>query len=212
MKIAKLCAVMSVVGACSNEPGMRVSETTQHVGGTTTTIRVNGLSADALLNAAGDVNGLLTASRDDLTNTSALDFAYAFPHPTNPDIFVFIQGAGAIPNSGLTISSTSAHLAVTTSFEVTRCELNIVTSEQTCAATTAKTFDLTWTQDSFSSTFEKVNRITTFGPTTTRFHGSFALVSATVGGTWDAYSNPDMTGNLLDSQSKTVEREVTIEP
>jgi hypothetical protein len=84
-------------------------QTTQALNGATvTTIRVNGLSADMFLidNATG-TNGFLNASRDEIANTSALDFSYVTPEP-DPNFVVLIQGAGPIPNSAFTITANTA--------------------------------------------------------------------------------------------------------
>jgi hypothetical protein len=65
-------------------------ETTQAPNGAKVTkIRVKGLFAFAFLND-GDTNGFLNASKDQITNTSALDFSYAFPDPTSPDFVILI--------------------------------------------------------------------------------------------------------------------------
>jgi len=90
-------------------------EMTQAPNGTTVTkINVNGHFADTFL-LDGNTSGSLTASKDEIANTSALDFSYANLDPTNPDLIILIQGAGAIPNSAFTITSTTAHLVLTTS-------------------------------------------------------------------------------------------------
>src|SRR6266852_2922819 len=51
---------------------------------TVTNIKVNGQFAEMLLLDA-NTNGFLAASKDEVANTSALDFSYAFIDPANPD-------------------------------------------------------------------------------------------------------------------------------
>ena len=66
-------------------------------GATKTTIRVNGRSADMfLIDTDTGTNGFLNASKDQIANTSALDFSYVTPDATDPDIVILIQGAGEI--------------------------------------------------------------------------------------------------------------------
>jgi hypothetical protein len=186
-------------------------ETTQAPNGAKVTkIRVNGRFAFAFLND-GDTNGFLSATKDQITNTSALDFSYAFPDPTNPDFVILIQGAGEIPNSAFTVTSDSAHLAVTTPFEVTRCDVNIIDGTFVCNPATPITFDLTWTVDGFGTVFEKTKRTETFGPVSTKSRGEFSRVSAIVNETWDRYTNADAGGDLLDTRNLTFVREVTME-
>src|SRR4051794_25497113 len=128
MMISKLWVVV-LVGACAvEEPSTTITDqsvtvaSTSKNGGTVTTIKVNGKFATALL-VDTDINGSIGASRDSVANTSALDFSYAFPKPTDPNIAVLIEGAGEIPNSALTSTTTTMHLNVTTSFPVNLCEI-----------------------------------------------------------------------------------------
>jgi hypothetical protein len=174
---------------------------------TVTRIRVNGRSVDVLL--ANSATGFLNASRDQIANTSALDFSYASPDPANPDFVILIQGAGAIPNSALTFTQTGARLDVTTPFEVTRCVLNTIDGTSVCAPTSAVSFNLTWTQNGLSSIFEKTTRIETLGPVETKVKGEFTSVSALVSGTFGGHTTTNNQGNLLDSQSTTIIREIT---
>ena len=189
-------------------------ETTQAPeGGTKTTIRVNGHSADMFLIDDGtSTNGFLNASKDRLTNTSALDFSYVTPEANDPDIVILIQGAGEIPNSSFTITSTTAHLQLTTPFPVTRCVVNINDGTFTCALTTPRTFDLTWTRNGFGGLLHKVTTIQTLGPVTTKVKGQFTSLIVSVDGTWDGHQTADgQSGNLVDSHSKTVTREVSMD-
>jgi hypothetical protein len=187
-------------------------ETTQAPNGAKVTkIRVNGRFAFAFLND-GDTNGFLNASKDQITDTSALDFGYAFPDPAHPDFVILIQGAGEIPNSAFTLTTTTAHLAVTTPFEVIRCDLNTIDGTYVCNPTTPITFDVTWTLDGFGTIFEKTKSTQTFGPVSTKFHGEFSRLTATVNETWDGHTNTDGIGDLQDSQNVTFIREITLEP
>jgi hypothetical protein len=190
-------------------------ETTQAPNGSTkTTIKVNGLSVNVLLstgNAIGDTNGFLAASKDQIANTSALDFSYAFQDPANPDLAILFQGAGAIQNSDFTVTSDSAHLAVTTPFEVTRCVVNLIDGTFVCNPTTPIKFDLTWVRNGFATIFEKSKRIETLGPLTTRIQGEFTSRTASVNGTWDVFTADENLGHLVNTQSTTVIREITME-
>jgi hypothetical protein len=190
-----------------------VATTVTPTGATKTTIRVNGLSADVLL-VDGDTLGFLNASRDEIANTSALDFSYARPDATDPAFVILIQSAGAIPNNAFTIDSTSAHLAVATSFEVTRCDVNIIEGTFICAPTTPVTFDLTWVRNGFTSVHEKLTRREeTLGPLlSTKIQGEFDSVSATVNGTFGGHTSESNSGNLLDTKSHTILREITLAP
>jgi hypothetical protein len=215
MSIAK-AIVVAVVAACtlalSAEPNTQAAQanvvTAKASHTTVTKIKMNGRFAFVNL-VDGDTLGYVNVSRDQIANTSALDFGYASPDPTDPTFFIFIQGAGAIPNGAFTITATSAHLLVTTPFPATRCVVNRETLESTCAPT-ASTFDLTWTSSGIDSVYEKTKRIETIGPITTRFEGEFVLLGATVTGTWDGHTATEMSGNLADTRSKTIIREITM--
>ena len=187
-------------------------ETTQALNGATVTkIRVNGLSADMFLidNATG-TNGFLNASRDEIANTSALDFSYVTPEP-DPNFVILIQGAGAIPNNSFTITANTARLVLTTPFPVNRCRVNTVEGTFECSETVPSTFDLTWVRNGFGSLFTKATVIQTLGPVTTKLKGDFLSVTANVNGTWDGHDAVDQTGNIVDTQNRTITREVTME-
>jgi hypothetical protein len=178
-----------------------------------TKIRLNGFSAEANLNGADvAVGGFLAASQDLINNTVSLDFGYSFIDPTNPDYLIIIQGAGEIRNTALTITRTSAHLAVTTppSYFIIRCPVNVNTGEYTCEPGDPVSFDLTWVGNDFYSLWQKTKRIETLGPITSKFEGEFNSVSATVNGTWADIPGAVMSGNLLDTHGKTFYREVTV--
>jgi hypothetical protein len=188
-------------------------------GGQVTKINVNGQFADTfLIDPDSFTNGSLDASKDQVTNTSALDFTYGTVLPTNPDEIILIQGAGAIPNSAFTITSTTAHLAVTVSnsdsFFLIRCVINQVAGTFECApATDNKLFDLTWVTNGIGTVSETTQRVETLGPVTTKFKGSFTSRTADFSGTWDGHSSENLpVGNVRDSHSKTITREITVQP
>ena len=184
---------------------------TQAAPGAMTKIKVNGLSADTFLtDDPGHTYGFLNASRDQLANTSALDFAHATPDPADPDIVILIAGAGEIPNSAFVRTATSAHLALTTPFPVTRCVVDTVTSTFDCNPYVPYRFDLTWTLNGFSSVNEKVKRTETLGPLETKFEGEFSQLSAKVSGTWTGHTVGNMMGNLVDTRNTTAIREITM--
>jgi hypothetical protein len=101
---------------------------------------------------------------------------------------------------------------VTTTFEVTRCDVNIIDGTFVCNPTNPITFDLTWTVDGFGTVFEKTKRTETFGPVSTKFQGEFSSLTATVNETWDGHTNANATGYLGDTKGTTIIREVTLEP
>jgi hypothetical protein len=170
---------------------------------------VNGLFAELFL-VDGDTNGGLFASRDEVTNTSSLQFSYASPDPTDSNLVILIQGVGEIPNSSFQITRTAAHLAVTTPFPVTKCIVNLTTGDFTCEPGTPRTFDLTWTKNGLGSVSERSVRVETFGPVTTKIQGEYQILLATVRGIWDGHLANGVRADLLDSQSKTMFREVTV--
>ena len=210
----RISAMLSVALLLTLSASQASVDTTQAPkGNTKTTIRVNGHSADMfLIDEDTGTNGFLNASKDRLANTSALDFSYVTPEANDPDIVILIQGAGEIPNESFTITSTTAHLQLTTPFPVTRCVVNTIDGTFTCAPTTPSTFDLTWTKNGFGSLFQKITTITTLGPVTTKVKGQFTSLIASVDGTWDGHQTADgQSGNLVDSHSKTVTREVSMD-
>ena len=201
-----------VVSACSIEPGL--SSTSQSLvesspsNSSVTKIRVNGLSAFALLHdSTTGTNGFLTASKDQITDTSALDFAYATPSTTDPNVIILTQGAGEIPNSSFAVTADSATLDVV-GFPTTRCEVNQETGDFACAAGDPISLDLTWTADGFMRIHEKCHRTEVFGPVTTKIVGEFDQRSALVDGTWNGHSGTNMNGELFDTQSRSVMREI----
>ena len=181
-------------------------------GATVTKIRIIGRSADMFLidNDTG-TNGFLNASKDQIAETSALDFSYVTPDSSDPDLVILIQGAGEIPNSSFTITSTTARLTLTTPFPVTRCVVNTADGTFTCDPTTPSTFDLTWVRNGVGGLFTKATTIQTLGPVTTKVTGQFESLIANVNGTWDGHTSVDQSGNLVDTRSRTLTREVTLE-
>jgi len=178
---------------------------------TVTKIRVNGLSSDTFL-FDGDTgtNGFLNVGRDEIANTTTIDFSYATPDTADPEIVILVQGSGEIPNSAFTTSATTAHLAVTTPFPSHRCVVNIITAVFVCDDGDPITFDLTWVKNGFASIHEKTQRTETYGPVTTKFKGEYVSVAANVNGTWTGHIASDMFGNLVDSKGNTNIREITL--
>ena len=80
-----------------------------------------------------------------------------------------------------------------------------------CSETVPSTFDLTWVRNGFGSLFTKATVIQTLGPVTTKLKGDFLSVTANVNGTWDGHDAVDQTGNIVDTQNRTITREVTME-
>jgi hypothetical protein len=171
--------------------------------------QLNGNGAHVFLEREG-LNGFLTASHDQTTNTSKLDFSYAFPDENDPEIMLLYQGSDEIPNSAFTMNSAFARLRYTTpdSYYINRCVLNIVTGYYACArASTQMMFDLTWTKDRGDSIRETRSDVLTLGSATTRSHTVFNLDGAAVSGTWKEFiehTGTNMNGTLGNDQSVTV--------
>ena len=208
-------SILVLVAACSTdvETSTESRAIEAAASSTTTRIKVNGEFATMMLvDEATFANGFLTASKDQIANTSALDFAYAiFDEATNPDLVILIAGAGEIPNSAFTVGSTTAHLQVTTPFEVTRCEVDLPTNTFVCAPTNPRTFDLTWTVNGFASVYEKSKRVEVLGPVTTKSSGEFDQRSANVAGSWDGHVESTATGNIENTRGTTVIREIVMQ-
>ncbi len=204
--------VVVLVAACSFDESEPDTDTTQQALDTVTRIHVNGRFAFVLLNEGDETNGSLNASKDQLANTTGLDFSYVEPHATDPDILVFIQGAGQIPNSAFSIDGQAAELHVTTTFPISRCEVNEVTGEIiVCGDGTPITFDLSWVNDHFGDIHEKTKRREVFGPVTTKFEGELKNRTASINGTWTGHTAVDLSGNLLRTVSTTITREITMQ-
>ena len=170
--VSALCvldiALPTTSAAAAAEPTGPVSMTMSQAPNraTVTDIKVNGQFAELLLVDTDGIatNGVLTASKDIVANTSALDFSYAYVDPTNQDQVILIVGAGEIPNTALTITATiahtsTAHLAVTvtssTAFMLNRCVINLATGLFECAPPASKSFDLTWTTNGLGNRIRK---------------------------------------------------------
>jgi hypothetical protein len=150
----KAVFALILFAACTTEPTNSeevevVAHKTQNK--TVTVIRQNGLNSDTLLtDASTGTNGFLQVSRDQITNTTAMDFSYATP-TANPLFIVITQGAGPIPNSAYTQSDTVAHLTLAaTPFPITRCTVNTDTGDFTCATGGPSiAWNLTWEANGF---------------------------------------------------------------
>ncbi len=209
--------VVVLVAACSFEEA-EVDElapdtgTVQQAVGGVTRIHVNGRFAFTFLNEGEETNGFLNASKDRLANTTGLDFGYVEPHATDPDILVFIQGAGQIPNSAFSINGQAAELHVTTAFPISRCEVNQETGEIiVCGDGTPIRFDLSWVNNQFGEIHEETRRREVFGPVTTKFQGELKQRTATINGTWTGHTAVDLDGNLLQTVNTTITREITMQ-
>lgn len=207
--------VVVLVAACSIEEAEPVLEgetgTAQQAVGGVTRIRVDGRFAFTFLTDDEETNGSLTASKDRLANTTGLDFGYAEPHPTEPDVLVIIQGAGLIPNNAFSVNGQAAELHVTTPFPLNRCEVNQETGEIiVCDGGTPVRFDLSWVNNQFGEIHEETRRREVFGPVTTKFQGEFKSRTATVNGTWTGHSAVDLDGQLQQTVSTTITREITV--
>ncbi len=209
-------AVMLFLTACSLdaasdlETGSRQQSVTQS--GQTTTILVNGRSASVNLVDGAGTNGFLTVTQDQIANTTALDFSYATPDATNPDLAILYQGAGAIPNSAFTVGTSTARLALTTpaDYSVTRCVVNLNTGGFTCAPSGPLGFDLSWVKNGFGTVHEKTKRVETLGPVTTKVNAEYTTATATVDGTFGGRMATSLGGDLTDSESRTYIREITV--
>lgn len=211
MSYAKLLGIAIIVlAACSQEQLETGTVRAAVGGGHSTAIKINGKAVDAVLNAT-NMNGFLNASNDQITATSALDFSFAV-HDPNPNIQTFTTGAGSIPNSGLTIGSSTATLSVTTTFPIDVCVVDTSAGTTVCSAGSPITFNVTWTADGFATTFQKLHEIRTEGPVTTTFKGTFDQVSAGASGTFTGFTIADNTGNIIDTKNSTVTRDVDFGP
>jgi hypothetical protein len=180
-----------------------------------TKLRANGLAANVILeDSATGTNGFVSVAQDEIANTVALDFSYAYPDTANPGFYYVFQGAGEIPNTALEISRTFAHLAVTTpdSYAVYRCYLNTVTGDYFCDVIDPISFDLTWVVTGIGTIRESTKRFETFGPVTTKFQAEFIARTALVNGTYGGITGVGMSGNVYDTDHKSYIREITLKP
>jgi hypothetical protein len=205
-------ALVFLIGCSLDAATEDVTSSEQH-SETVTRIKVNGRSASFFLVDDDGTNGILTVTEDQIAHTKALDFSFATPD-SNPDFVILFQGAGEIPNNSYTQSGlTSAHLVFTTggAFVVNRCVVNVPTGEFTCAPAAPLVFDLTWVKNSLGSVHETTKRKEVLGPVTTKFNGEFSSKTATVNGTWAGHSAADQPGSLMDTESSTHIREITVQ-
>ncbi len=208
-------AVLLLASACSIEgtPDENTAQAEQAVKQKTVTeIRVNGRSVFAALLDAQGTNGFLAATEDQIAHTFGLDFSWATPDATNPDLAILYQGAGEIPAGAFTYSNTTAQLNLSTpaSYPVTRCEINLNDGTFTCAPSGPLSFAMTWAVNGFGQVEEKIKRKEIMGPVTTKVTAEFTMRTANVNGTWGGRSSPNLNGDLTDSNSKTYIREITV--
>lgn len=209
--MSRVSLLVVVLAACSSEPDTStdVSEVRRNVD--VTRIRVNGESVDSLLSdPETGTNGFINVARDNVNNTTSLDFSYATP-TSDPDFITLVQGAGEIPNEAFTTTQSTAQLTVVTPFPVVHCLVNIVTAEFTCEDGAPIPFDLFWEQNGYSEVEEHIRRREKIGPLTVSFRGSFDQRSALVNGTWNGNTAVDMSGNLLETRNTTVIREIMMQ-
>ncbi|MBL0219681.1 MAG: hypothetical protein IPQ07_38175 [Myxococcales bacterium] len=211
-KISTVLLVLLMGCSVESPPESTSTEAVARKNKTVTSIIVNGRSAYAALLDDQGTNGFLAATRDQVANTSGLDFSWATPDPTNPDLAILYQGAGEIPNAAFTQNGTTATLNLTTpaDYPINRCVINMNDGTFTCAASGPLTFNVSWVQNGFGSVHETTKRVETLGPVTTKVKAEFTTVTATVNGTWGGRSSPDLGGDLTDSESKTSIREITV--
>lgn len=203
----RLVLALLLVAACSQEEASSVVTSAVN-GNQTTHIRIKGKASQVLLDV-GALKGFLSASKDNISGTSTLDFSWVVPSSTNPDLFTFTQGAGPIPNNSFVVGSTSASLNVTTTFPINVCTFNQVTQETSCGDGTPITFQLSWVADGFETVYEHLNRMATQGPFTTHTIGNTDLRSASVDGTLTGYTFSSGIGFLLDTKGQSVSRDIT---
>lgn len=206
-----------VFAACTTEPIETTDSAESAVvtkkSQTKTVIKQNGLSSDVfLVDPSTGTNGYLNVGRDQISNTTSLDFSYATP-TADPNIIILTQGAGQIPNSAYTRTATEAHLLLpATPFPITRCTVNTDDGTSTCVTGgPAIAFDLTWEQNGFSEIEQRIRQRERIGPLTTVFRGHFFQRSATVNGFWNGNTAVDIRGQLLDTQNTTITREIIME-
>ena len=102
MSKSAVCLLLTIGGACAQDDVTTTTEQDVHHQNVTRIV-VNGQFAEVLLvDNATSTNGGLTASHDEVAGTSALDFSWASPDPSNADQVIMYQGAGNIPNSAFT--------------------------------------------------------------------------------------------------------------
>lgn len=176
-----------------------------------TKMRTSGRSTFTLLvDDATQTNGFLNVARDTIAGTASMDFAWATPSPSNPDIVILVQGAGEIPGSAFTVERTTARLNVVTPFPTIRCEVSLESGAFECAASHPVAFDLRWARSGFGSEWRQEVSRNVFGPVTIHAQGQFELQQAKANGVWAGFASQGLAASLLDSKGSTVTREVTV--
>jgi hypothetical protein len=180
-------------------------------GNQVTRTRTNGRMAFAILtDEATQTHGFLSLSRDDVTGAASMDFAWATPSASEPDIVILIQGAGEIPGHAVTVERTAARLNVVTPFPTVRCTVSLQTGEFDCASAPSLAFDLHWTRTGFASEWQQTVSRTTIGPLTIHAQGQYESHDAAASGIWANFVGRGMMGTLGDSKGSTVLREVVL--
>jgi hypothetical protein len=182
-------------------------------GRTVTKIKENGRGALAFTyDSATDTTGYINVVQDQVAHTVSLDFTFVSPDAADPNLAIYVQGAGQIPTTAFSFDSKSARLVLTTpdDFMVNRCAVDTITGEYTCAPGSSVTFDLAWLRDRFMTIREKIQKTETYGPVTTSYDGEYLMLAATVHGMWAGITSTNMAGYLLDTDSKTFIREVKL--
>jgi hypothetical protein len=197
--------------ACLDEPATESTDqasltTSSNDRRTVTRIRVN--ERDAFVLLVDGATGHLDALRDQLANTSTLDFSFASPDPTDPDFTFLISGRGAIPNSALTFTKTGARLAVTTAFEVTSCRVNTNDGSSVCGPGSPQSFDLTWTDDGVRTFLENNMTVETLAARETTEKTDNVTFSTLVSGTFGGHIATDNVGTRRDTRRTTTTREL----
>lgn len=176
-----------------------------------TKTRTNGHMAFAVLtDEATQTNGFLGLSRDVVTGAASMDFAWATPSTSDPDIVILVQGAGEIPGDAVTFERTAARLNLVTPFPTVRCEVSLETGEFDCASGPPLAFDLRWTRTGFASEWQQTVGRTTIGPLTVHSQGQYESHDAAASGIWANFVGRGMMGTLGDSKGSTVLREVVL--
>lgn len=214
----KAALALIVLAACTTTTEPTISEQSGAVvakknpNQTVTRIRVNGQAADTLLSDPNTgTNGFLYVSYDQVNDVSALDFSYVTP-TSDPLFIVLTQGAGEIPNEAFARTSTTAQLVLpATPFPIQHCTINLDTGEFSCVEGAPIAFDLFWEVNGFASIDQYLRRTEVTGPLTTKFRGTFVQRSALVNGTWNGNTATDISGNITDTKSSTVIREITMQ-
>ena len=178
------------------------------------TDRVDTRDAFSFLYNGEGLNGFVGAWRDEINNTTNMQFGYAFPDPDDPSRVLFYAGLGEIPDSAFTRNSASAQLRLTVSdsdsFEMVYCVITDVIGNPGAyicyPSPTSATFDLTWTADGYGILDERSKSVLTEGSLVTRNKSQFNQQTALVEGTWSElleHAGADMNGDLAEVKRVT---------